>query len=248
MSICCIRRNERRIIIADKHDIIFHNGKVRVILFVQIQDAVCRIVIHGSVFEVLNVLRIGRAGELVAQRGVLDGVKQERLYHEAVGDAAGQRDSCSRAAGVILRHKCRGSAAGRHELLRIVRVERHYDVSVFRDILHGGCAAIHCDADDAILRTGSTVLFIDAVHQQLAEAVGGFHRHIRGVYGRLRLLRRGILALQQRVGDDGLDSLIVQPRGFLCRSKSFRDCTRTLCKGAERYDADQHGEGQQSRK
>ena len=85
MSICCIRRNERRIIIADKHDIIFHNGKVRVILFVQIQDAVCRIVIHGSVFEVLNVLRIGRAGELVAQRGVLDGVKQERLYHEAVG-------------------------------------------------------------------------------------------------------------------------------------------------------------------
>ena len=99
-------------------------------------------------------------------------------------------------AGVFFHCKNVYSAAGRHELLRIVRVERHYDVSVFRrDILHGGCAAIHCDADDAILRTGSTVLFIDAVHQQLAEAVGGFHRHVRGVHGGLRLLRRGILAL-----------------------------------------------------
>ena len=162
-----------------------------------------------------------------------------------------------RAAARILDH-C-GSiygAAGDHFFRRVISIDGNNDISIGRcNILYCGGVVRNGYPDNAVAVTGDIVLLVDAVEEQFAKAIGGFHRDIRGIYGGLCLLRllRSILPLQQWVRNNGLNGILVQNWCrcvFLCCGGGIRgnSCARAIRKGTERHNADHHGEGQQSRK
>lgn len=144
-----------------------------------------------------------------------------------------------RAAARILDH-C-GSiygAAGDHFFRRVISIDGNNDISIGRcNILYCGGVVRNGYPDNAVAVTGDIVLLVDAVEEQFAKAIGGFHRDIRGIYGGLCLLRllRSILPLQQWVRNNGLNGILVQNWCrcvFLCCGGGIRgnSCARAIRK------------------